>query len=64
MIARIKQAKDMLNAMRDPKSILRMAQSNPAVQQAINQYGSVEGAITALCHQQGINPQEFMDALK
>ena len=64
MIAKIKQAKNMLTAMQDPQSIIRMAQNNPAVQQVINQYGSVDGAITALCRQKGIDPQEFMDALK
>ena len=64
MMGMIKQAKTMLTAMRDPQAIVRMAQSNPAVQQAIHQYGSVEGAITALCQQKGIDPREFMDALK
>lgn len=65
MIAMIKQAKSVLGAMQNPQDALnQIVQSNPVVRQTINQYGSVEGAINALCQQKGINPQEFMDALK
>ena len=55
----------MLGMLGDPQTALnRVVQQNPQVQQIIQQYGSVDGAVTALCHQKGINPQEFMDALK
>ena len=65
MLAMIKQAKAALGAMQNPQAALnQIVQNNPVVQQTISQYGSVEGAITALCQQKGINPQEFMDALK
>lgn len=65
MMAMIKQAKSMLGAMQNPQAALaQIVNNNPAVNQVIRQYGSVEGAITALCNQKGINPREFMDALK
>ena len=65
MMAMIKNAKSILGAMKDPQAELtRIMQTNPAVKQVISQYGSVDGAITALCQQKGIDPQEFMDALK
>ena len=65
MIAMIKQAKVALGAMNNPQAALtQIVNQNPVVGQVIRQYGSVDGAITALCNQKGINPQEFMDALK
>ena len=65
MLARIKQAKTILRSMNDPQAMLNQVLSqNPIVGQTIQQYGSVEGAITALCNQKGINPQEIYDALK
>ena len=65
MIAKIKQARAMLGAMQNPQAALtEIVNRNPIVNQIIQQYGSVDGAITALCNQKGINPQEVMDALK
>ena len=65
LIAMVKQAKTMLGAMQNPQAALtQIVNQNPIVNQTIRQYGSVEGAITALCNQKGINPQEFMEALK
>ena len=65
LIAKIKQAKTMLGAMQNPQAALtQIVNQNPIVNQVIRQYGSIDGAITALCNQKGINPQEFIDALK
>ena len=65
MMEMIKQAKSVLGSMKNPEAMLnQLMQSNPMVNQVIRQYGSVDGAITALCRQKGINPQEFIDALK
>lgn len=65
MIAMVKQAKTMLGAMQNPQAaLMQIVNQNPIVNQVIKQYGSVDGAITALCNQKGINPQEFMEALK
>lgn len=65
MLAMIKQAKTVIGAMQNPQaSLSQIMNQNPIVQQVIRQYGSVDGAITALCQQKGINPHEFMDALK
>ena len=65
LIARIKQAKSILGSMQNPQAMItQMVNQNPIVRQTIEQYGGVEGAITALCQQKGINPQEFIDALK
>ena len=65
LIPMIRQAKAMLGAMQNPQAALtQIVNQNPIVNQVIRQYGSVDGAITALCNQKGINPQEFMDALK
>lgn len=65
MMAMIKQAKTALSAMGNPEAALtQIANMNPAVRNAISQYGSVDGAITALCKQKGIDPQEFMAALR
>ena len=43
---------------------MQIANSNPLVRQTIDQYGSVDGAINALCRQKGIDPQEFMNMLR
>ena len=65
MMAMIKQAKTVIGSLQNPQAALtQIVNNNPMVRQVINQYGSVDGAITALCHQKGINPQEFMEALK
>ena len=65
MITMIKQAKTILGAMQNPQAALtQIINNNPIVNQVIQQYGSVDGAITAICKQKGINPQEVMDALK
>ena len=65
MMAMIKQAKMALGAMQNPQAALnQIVQNNPMVNQVIRQYGSVDGAITAICQQRGINPQEFLEALK
>ena len=55
----------MLGAMQNPQAALtQIINNNPIVNQVIQQYGSVDGAITAICKQKGINPQEVIDALK
>ena len=65
LTAIVKQAKSILGSMNNPQAaIMQIVNSNPIVNQVIRQYGSVDGAITALCQQKGINPQEFLDALK
>ena len=65
MMAMIKQAKTVIGSMSNPQAALtQIVNTNPIVGQVIRQYGSVDGAITALCQQKGINPQEFMEALK
>ena len=62
MLPLINQAKAIMNG--DPQAVMRVLQQNPQVQQIIVQYGSLDGAITAICRQKGIDPQEFMNALK
>lgn len=65
MMAMIKQAKMALGAMNNPEAALtQIVNNNPIVKQTISQYGSVEGAVTALCKQKGINPHELIDALR
>ena len=65
MLPRIKEAKALLSASQNPQLLInQILQKNPQVNSIISQYGSVDGAINALCNQAGINPQEFMDALK
>ena len=65
MLAMIRQAKAILGGMQNPQAALtQIVNQNPIVNQVIRQYGSVDGAINALCQQKGINPQEFLDALK
>ena len=65
MIAQIRQAKSMMSAMKGQQINLNsILQQNPQVQQMINQFGSVDGAIQAVCNQKGINYQEIMEALK
>lgn len=64
MVSMIKQAKMVLNAMNNPEAALaQFVNSNPIVKQTISQYGSVDGAIIALCKQKGIDPHEFMEAV-
>ena len=65
MMGQIKQAKALMSAMNGQQIDLNhIIQQNPQVQQVISQYGSVDGAIRAVCHQKGIDYREFMDALK
>ena len=65
MMTQIKQAKAMMQALNGQTIDLnRILQQNPQVNQIIQQYGSVDGAISALCQQKGIDYQEFMNALK
>ena len=65
LMAMVKQAKAVLGAMNNPQAALtQIVNQNPIVNQVIRQYGSVDSAITALCNQKGINPQEFIEALK
>ena len=65
LMGMVKQAKAMLGAMQNPQAALtQIVNQNPIVNHVIRQYGSVDGAINALCQQKGINPQEFLDALK
>ena len=55
----------MLGAIQNPQlAINQILQQNPQINQVISQYGGVDGAINALCQQQGIPVNEFMDALK
>ena len=65
MMTQIKQAKAMMQALNGQTIDLnRILQQNPQVNQIIQQSGSVDGAISALCQQKGIDYQEFMNALK
>ena len=65
MMGQIKQAKAMMNIMNGQQiDMNRILQQNPQVQQVIAQYGSIDGAIQGICNQQGINYQEFINALK
>ena len=65
MMTQIKQAKAMMQALNGQTIDLnRILQQNPQVNQIIQQYGSVDGAISALCQQKGIYYHEFMNALK
>ena len=65
MMGQIKQAKAMMAAMGGQQiDVNRILQQNPKVQQLISTYGSVDGAIQAVCQQKGIDYHEFMDALK
>ena len=65
MMAMIKQARAAVSCMQNPQAaISQIVQQNPIVNQVIKKYGSVDGAINALCEQKGINPKEFLDALK
>jgi len=65
VIQGVKQARAMLGSLQNPQMMLnQIMNQNPQVQQIINQYGSVDGAIRAVCEQKGIDYQEFVDALK
>ena len=65
MLPKIKQAKALMGAIQNPQMAMnQILQQNPQVNAVISQYGSVENAINALCSQQGINVQEFMEVLK
>ena len=65
MLTQIKQAKALMGMMNGQQINLNtILQQNPVVQETITRYGSVDGAIQALCQQKGINYQAFMDAMK
>ena len=66
MLPQIKQAKQVLSAMQNPQAYLQQAiQNNPQAMQVLSlANGDYNAAISALCKQKGINPQEFMEALK
>lgn len=65
IIAQVKQARAMLGAIGNPQAAMaQILQSNPQVGQMISQYGGINGAITALCQQKGIDPHELIEALK
>lgn len=72
MLPQINSAKQILNAIRmsnNPQAVIQQVLANNPqyrqVEQLINgSNGSVEQAIYSLCAQKGINPQEFLDALK
>ena len=65
MMAKIKQAKTVMGVMRGkPVNVNQILQQNPQVMQAINMYGDANKAISAICQQNGIDYQEFMDAIK
>ena len=54
-----------MQAVQNPQAMInQIIQQNPQVNQIISQFGSVDGAINALCAQQGISVNELMDALK
>ena len=64
MIAQIKQAKAMIGAMNGQQINLNsILQQNPQVQQMIGQFGSIGGAIQAVCQQKGIDYQEVANAI-
>ena len=64
MIAQIKQAKAMIGAMNGQQINLNsILQQNPQVQQMIGQFGSIDGAIQAVCKQKGIDYQEVANAI-
>lgn len=63
-----KQAMQAISAMQNPQQALQqMFQNNPKYGEAmrvLNSFnGDVNGAITALCQQKGIDKDEFMRAL-
>ena len=67
-IQNAKQALNMIKMSQNPQlAFQQMIQSNPQYSQAmqlLNGFnGDINGAINALCQQQGISMQEFMDAL-
>ena len=65
ILGMIKQAKAALGSVSNPEAMLTQIVNNtPIVKRTIAQYGSVDNAINALCQQKGIDPQEFMAALR
>ena len=64
MIAQIKQAKNLMGMLGGQIDVNRILQQNPVVQETITRYGSVDGAIRAVCQQKGIDYHEFMEAMK
>ena len=65
ILPKIRQAKQIMQAVQNPQAMInQIIQQNPQVNQIISQFGSVDGAINALCAQQGISVNELMDALK
>ncbi len=72
MMPQINSAKQILRVIessRNPQLALQqMLQSNPKYAEAMNVInsfnGDINGAITTLCRNRGIDPQEFMNALK
>lgn len=66
MIEQIKKAKQMYSS--NPQEMIdKLAQQNPMVGTfvSMNQSGqSLENFFRAACQQRGINPDEFIDALK
>lgn len=64
-----KQVMRMINSANNPQMALQqMMQSNPKYAEAMNIIngfnGDINSAITSLCKQKGIDPNEFMNALK
>ena len=60
----VKQAKQALRAMQNPQvAINQIIRQNPQINSVISQYGSIDGAINAICRQQGIDVNEFMNAI-
>ena len=65
MLGQLRQMIAMVKSVQNPQAMLQqIANQNPVVQQTIQQYGSVENAVSALCKQKGIDPQELMNMLK
>ena len=60
----VKQAKQLMRATQNPQAFLNaIIQRNPQVNSIISQYGSIDGAINAICKQQGIDVNEFMNVI-
>ena len=62
----VKQMMNMIRSAGNPQMMVQnMLSQNPQVSNLINQYGGdPQRAFYALCEQKGVNPQEFIKALK
>lgn len=67
-IKQAKQALQMIKLSRNPQAMLQQAlQNNPnyalAMQLLNGANGDVDGLITKMCQEHGIDPKEFMNAI-